>query len=142
MTRMTGPGLPPGAEESAAPRWGKQASLIQMGQPAFWLFSALLLFGALVFALEQAAMAGLTTAWLLSWALMLVYAVPVGLLIYRLDLFEREPKSMLAGAILWGGVIATGVVGVRCCFHVSFLPFVSKVVKKWGLAPSRLTQTL
>ncbi len=136
MTRMTGPGLPPGAEESAAPRWGKQASLIQMGQPAFWLFSALLLFGALVFALEQAAMAGLTTAWLLSWALMLVYAVPVGLLIYRLDLFEREPKSMLAGAILWGGVIATGVAVFA---NEAWLSVIGKVTSpdfaaQWGAA--------
>jgi len=34
------------------------------------------------------------------------YAVPVALVIYRLDLFEREPKLMLAAALAWGGVIA------------------------------------
>lgn len=100
---------PSGAAAPRAPRWGKQTSFVQPGQPAFWLFGVLLAFGLLVFVVEQLAMSGLTTAWLLSWGLILIYAVPVGLLIYRLDLFEREPRSMLVGAILWGGVIATGL---------------------------------
>jgi len=37
-------------------------------------------------------------------ALVLIYAVPVFLIVYRLDLFEREPNQM-SGRALWGGVI-------------------------------------
>lgn len=120
----------------SAPRWGRQTSLIQLGQPAFWLFVVLLGFGGLVFVLEQAAMADLMTAWLLSWALMIVYAVPVAVLVYRLDLFEREPKSMIAGALLWGGVIATGLAMFA---NEAWLSVVGKVASpdfsaQWGPA--------
>jgi RsiW-degrading membrane proteinase PrsW (M82 family) len=129
MTGPTGQGAAP-----AAPRWGKQTSLIQFRQPAFWLFVVLLLFGLLIFGLDQAAMANLATAWALSWALMLVYAVPMAFLIYRIDLFEREPKSMLAGAILWGGVVATGVAMFA---NEAWLSVVGKVTSpdfatQWG----------
>jgi RsiW-degrading membrane proteinase PrsW (M82 family) len=93
----------------SVPRWGRQASAVQPRQPAFWLFCGLLAVGGLLFVDEQSVMAGLATAWLLSWALVLAYAVPVALVIYRLDLFEREPKLMLAAAVVWGGVIATSL---------------------------------
>jgi len=51
-------------------------------------------------------MAGLATAWLISWALMLAYAVPVALVIYRRSVRARA-QLMLAAALAWGGVIAT-----------------------------------
>lgn len=129
-------GQPGQGATPSAPRWGRQTSIIQFRQPAFWLFAVLLLFGALVFGLEQAAMASLATAWALSWGLILVYAVPVAFLIYRIDLFEREPKSMLAGAILWGGVVATGVAMFA---NEAWLSVVGKVASpdfaaQWGAA--------
>ena len=119
-----------------APRWGRQASIIAPRQPAFWLYCLLLAFGFLVFGLEQAFDAGLPIGWLLSWALVLVYAVPVALLIYRLDLFEREPKTMIAGALLWGGVIATSLAVFG---NEAWLSVVGKVASpdftgQWGAA--------
>ena len=43
--------------------------------------------------------------------LLAIYAVPVYLLVNALDLFEREPRSLLIGALLWGAVIATFLSG-------------------------------
>jgi protease PrsW len=127
---MSGPAVP------RPPRWGRQTSILQPRQPAFWLFAVLLAFGALIFALETAAMSSLSTALLLSWALMLAYAVPVAFLICRLDLFEREPKSMLAGAILWGGLVATGLAIFA---NEAWLSVIGKVTSpdfatQWGAA--------
>jgi protease PrsW len=94
-----------------APRWGVQVSLIQPRQPAFWLFLALLGIGGYLFANEQSLFSQFPTAFSTSWALILLYAVPVFFIIYRLDLFEREPRLMLAAALIWGGVIATSLAG-------------------------------
>jgi len=47
------------------------------------------------------------SGWALSWGLLALYALPVFLLVYALDLYEREPLSLLAGAFLWGSVAAT-----------------------------------
>ena len=120
----------------SAPRWGKQASIVQPRQPAFWLFCGLLAVGGLLFVDEQAFMAGLATAWLISWALVLAYAVPVALVIYRLDLFEREPKLMLAAALVWGGVIATSLATYA---NEAWLSVVGKLTSpdfaaQWGAA--------
>jgi len=119
-----------------APRWGKQASFVAPRQPAFWLFCGLLAVGGLLFVDEQAFMAGLATAWLISWALVLAYAVPVALVIYRLDLFEREPKLMLAAALVWGGVVATSLATYA---NEAWLSVVGKLTSpdfaaQWGAA--------
>jgi RsiW-degrading membrane proteinase PrsW (M82 family) len=121
---------------SARPRWGMQASIIAPRQPAFWLYCALLAIGGLLFSQEQALMSSLMTAWLLSWALVLAYAVPVALIIYRLDLFEREPWPMLAAAVVWGGVIATSLAGYA---NEAWLSILGKVISpdfasQWGAA--------
>jgi RsiW-degrading membrane proteinase PrsW (M82 family) len=102
-----GPGAAPAS--AGGPRWGRQASIVQRRQPAFWLFCALLAVGGYLFVREQLLMSGLTIAWLLSWALVLAYAVPVALVVYRLDLFEREPGRMLAAAVVWGGAVAASL---------------------------------
>jgi RsiW-degrading membrane proteinase PrsW (M82 family) len=129
-------GSPAPNPASRPPRWGRQVSIFQPRQPAFWLFLALAPIGLLVFAVEEAAMTGLETAFVLSWGLMMVYAVPVAFLIYRLDLFEREPRSMLAGAILWGGVIATSLAILA---NEAWLSVIGKVTTpdfaaQWGAA--------
>ena len=121
---------------SVAPRWGRQTSIVQPRQPAYWLFLILAGLGMLVFLVEEAAMSALTTAFALSWALMAVYAVPVAVVVYRLDLFEREPKSMLAGAIIWGGVIATSLAIIA---NEAWLSVIGKVTSpdfatQWGAA--------
>jgi RsiW-degrading membrane proteinase PrsW (M82 family) len=76
--------------------------------PAFWLYLALLLLcGAGILLLQLSYLAVAPIGWLLSWLLMLVYIVPVVLVVRWLDPYEREPRSLLIGAFLWGGVIAT-----------------------------------
>jgi RsiW-degrading membrane proteinase PrsW (M82 family) len=92
--------------------WTEQVSLIQPRQAAFWLFAILLLICGVGFVEEQLAFANAsTTAWLVGLVLLAVYAVPVYLLVNTLDLFEREPRSLLLGALLWGGIIATFLSG-------------------------------
>jgi protease PrsW len=121
---------------SVAPRWGKQASLVQPREPAFWLYCALLAIGGYLFVQEQSLMSSLTTAYVLSWALVLAYAVPVALAIYWLDLFEREPKLLLAAAVLWGGVVATSFAAYANEAWLSILgKFASTdLTAQWGAA--------
>jgi RsiW-degrading membrane proteinase PrsW (M82 family) len=133
---MPAPSGPPIAPTSAAPRWGKQASIIQPTQTAFWLFCVLLAVGGYLFVQEQSLMSGLTTAFVLSWVLVLAYAVPVAVVIYRLDLFEREPKLMLAAAVVWGGVVATSLASNA---NEAWLSLLSKAASpdfatQWGAA--------
>jgi protease PrsW len=121
---------------SVAPRWGKQASLIQPREPAFWLYCALLAIGGYLFVQEQSLMSSLTTAYVLSWVLVLAYAVPVALAIYWLDLFEREPKLLLAAAVIWGGVVATSFAAYANEAWLSILgKFASTdLTAQWGAA--------
>jgi len=121
---------------SVAPSWGRQASIIQPRQPAFWLYCALLAIGGYLFVQEQALMSSLTTAYLLSWVLVLAYAVPVALAIYWLDLFEREPKLLLAAAVIWGGVIATSLAAYANEAWLSILGKLASpdVSSQWGAA--------
>jgi RsiW-degrading membrane proteinase PrsW (M82 family) len=138
MTAAVGPqaGTIPPATPPVGSRWGKQASVIQPRQPAFWLYCALLAIGGYLFVQEQTLMSSLMTAYLLSWALVLAYAVPVAFVIYRLDLFEREPKVLLAAAVVWGGVIATSLAAHA---NSAWLSVLSKVASpdfatQWGAA--------
>ena len=120
---------------SRAPRWGIQASLIQPRQPAFWFFVAALAIGGYLFAQEQLAMSALEQAFALSWVLVLAYALPVAFVVYRIDLFEREPKLMLAGALIWGGVIATSFAGYANGAWLSVLGKVAPdLAAPWGAA--------
>ena len=127
---------PTSSGPSAPPRWGVQASLIQPRQPAFWLFLVLLGIGGYLFIQEQSLFSQLPTALTLSWGLVLLYALPVFLLVYRLDLFEREPRLMLAAALLWGGVIAVSLAGYA---NDAWLSVIGKVAptsftSDWGAA--------
>src|SRR5687767_2772273 len=98
----TTPAPPPSAPHIRRPHWGYQTSLWQIGQPSFWLFLVLLLGGGLIIALFQAGFVGMTPlGWVLSWLLLLIYAVPVFIFIYVLDLYEREPVSLIISALLW-----------------------------------------
>jgi RsiW-degrading membrane proteinase PrsW (M82 family) len=99
------------AEQAPArPRWGHKRSLWQPREPAFWFFALLLLAGIVASLILQAAFAQISPDGLaLSWFLMLIYAVPMFLLIYFLDLYEREPLSLVFGALLWGAFTATAL---------------------------------
>ena len=90
------------------PRWGVQTGLWQWRQPALYLFLLTTLFGLLVIGSQQAAFLGYNAfGFALSWVLLLLYAVPVFALVYLLDLYEREPISLVVAALVWGGVGAT-----------------------------------
>lgn len=92
------------------PHWGYQTSLWQVRQPAFWVFIVILALALVFSLLLQANFAGLTpSGWVLSWILLLIYAVPMFVLVYGLDLYEREPLSLVIGALLWGAFAATSL---------------------------------
>ena len=133
MSGQFAEGTTPAAEP---PRWGRQVSLVQPREPAFWLYLILLAIGGWYFYNEQSLMSTLTTAYLLSWFLVLVYAIPVAFVVYQLDLFEREPKTLVAAAIVWGGVIATSLAAEA---NSAWLDVLGKVAApdftaQWGKA--------
>jgi protease PrsW len=85
-------------------------SIFQLHQPAFWVFAAFLAYGLvrMVAALGQLASVS-RSGWALSWLLLIAYAAPLVLLIYYLDLYEREPASVAIAAFLWGAFAATAL---------------------------------
>jgi protease PrsW len=88
-------------------------TLFQLRQPAFWLFAAILALTGWSTLVEQGVFRQISPAgWVLSWALLLLYAAPVVAVVLLLDLYEREPASLLIGALLWGGVAATTLSGI------------------------------
>ena len=94
--------------EGVPPRWGYQTSFWQRRQPAFWLFVVTLVLTGFVALGKQLEMIQVAPeAWFVTLLLLLPYAIPVVLVIYLLDLYEREPLSILAAALLWGGIVAT-----------------------------------
>ncbi len=94
------------------PRWGRQGTLSQFRNPAFWVFAVIVVATAFVAVGQQRAFRDISpSGWLLSWVLLAVYALPVFLVIYALDLYEREPLSLVLGAFVWGAVAATTLAG-------------------------------
>jgi protease PrsW len=87
-----------------------QRSLFQPREPALWVYLAFVTYGAfrMVGALVELTEIS-RSGWALSWVLVIVYALPLGVLIYRLDLYEREPLSLVIGAFAWGALAATAL---------------------------------
>jgi protease PrsW len=93
--------------------WGRRTSLFQWGQPAFWLYAGIVVVTASYAISQQKLFQELSpTGWALSWLLLLFYGLPLFLAIYLLDLYEREPLSLVFGALVWGAVAATVLAGV------------------------------
>jgi RsiW-degrading membrane proteinase PrsW (M82 family) len=68
---------------------------------------ALLVLGGIAsVAIQDSFRAISASGWLLSWGLLLLYAIPVFAIVYLLDLYEREPLSLVIGALLWGALVA------------------------------------
>ena len=86
-----------------------RGTFLRPSQPAYWLFIILLFVGGDRSLGIQLTMVQLPSAFLMSWVLVLLYAIPVAFLVYHLDLFEREPIALVAAALIWGGVVATGL---------------------------------
>ena len=106
-------------------------------QPAFWLFVLLLFAGLGLVGLEQASyILSYPGAWFLSILLLAAVAIPVGIIIYRIDQFEPEPVSLIVIALLWGGVVALSFAAIVNStflgFFQSLLP--SDQVNSWGAA--------
>lgn len=117
--------------------WTEEISIFQPRQAAFWLFAVLLLIGGASFVNEQLTFANAsTTAWLVGLVLLAAYAVPVYVLVNTLDLFEREPRSLLIGAVLWGAIIATFLAGRINDEWASILQklFGAEFTRQWGAA--------
>ena len=105
--------------------WGRRTSLFQWREPAFWVYAVVVVVTTVYAVGQQQIFQELSpSGWALSWALLLVYGLPVFLLIYLLDLYEREPISLVLGALVWGAVAATVLSGVAN--------------EGWGLVVARL----
>ena len=93
--------------------WGRRTSLFQWRQPAFWVYATVVVLTAVyAFAQQQIFQELSPSGWALSWALLIAYGLPLFLAIYLLDLYEREPLSLVIGALVWGAVAATALSAV------------------------------
>jgi protease PrsW len=113
MTATTLPAPPSPLVRRRRPRWGIQVGLVQTRMPAFWLFVGALFLGvlyALVFHLI--AIAEAPAGWLLSVGLLLLFVLPVALVLRWLDEYEKEPRSMVIGAFLWGLLVVPLFAGL------------------------------
>jgi protease PrsW len=103
----------PPAPHLRRPRWGYRTTFWQVHQPAFWLFVLLLGLGLYNVILEHTLFLQVSPSGLaLSWFLLVLYGVPVIILVLFLDLYEREPISLMVAAFLWGAVVATSASGI------------------------------
>lgn len=88
-------------------------TVFQLHQPAFWLYAAILALTGWSTLVQQGIFRQMSpSGWALSWGLLLLYAGPVVVVVLLLDLYEREPTSLLVAALLWGGVAATTLSGI------------------------------
>jgi RsiW-degrading membrane proteinase PrsW (M82 family) len=84
------------------------ARFFQPRLPAFWLYVSIVALTGVVAVGEQNLFREMSPGgWALSWALVALYAAPVAILLYLLDLYEREPIPLLVAAFVWGAVAAT-----------------------------------
>jgi protease PrsW len=87
-------------------------SLFRPQRPAFWAYVAIVIATGIISFGQQSFFRQISPAgWALSWALLALYALPVLFLVYVLDLYEREPLSLVFAALLWGAVAATTLSG-------------------------------
>jgi RsiW-degrading membrane proteinase PrsW (M82 family) len=102
----------PAQRRGGLPRWACQTSLFQLREPAFWVYVLLLVGTGLQAVGQQVSLRAMSpSGWALSW-LLLFYLVPVFVVVYLLDAYEREPLSLVFGALLWGAVAATSLAGL------------------------------
>ena len=93
--------------------WGRRTSLFQWRQPAFWVYATFVVLTAVYAFAQQRIFQELSpSGWALSWVLLIAYGLPLFLAIYLLDLYEREPLSLVLGALVWGAVAATALSAV------------------------------
>jgi protease PrsW len=119
------------------PVWAHHDSFFQRHRAAFWLFIGLVLLTGLAVVSEQLTYLDVFPAgWMFSVLLLMLYVVPVAIAIYAIDLFEREPRSLVIAAFVWGGVVAIGLAGPT---NVAWIEIIGKllgadVARDWGAA--------
>ena len=90
-----------------------QARFFQPRVPAFWLYVVVVALTGIVAIAEQNLFREMSPGgWVLSWGLVILYAAPVAVLVYLLDLYEREPIPLLIAAFVWGAVAATTLASI------------------------------
>ena len=86
------------------------------------------------------------TGSLLAVTLLTLYAIPLIAFVYRLDLFEREPVTMVAAAFAWGGLAATSLAlsGNQAIFGLASKLGGPDFAGRWGpaLAAPPIEETL
>jgi RsiW-degrading membrane proteinase PrsW (M82 family) len=106
-------------------------------QTAFWVFWMMVSGCVLFTVVEQVAyFSSYPEAWFLSIALLAATAIPAGVIIYRFDQFETEPGSLIAVAVIWGGVVAVTFSGIVNEMTYGFLQNVAPAatVEAWAAA--------
>jgi RsiW-degrading membrane proteinase PrsW (M82 family) len=84
--------------------------IYQPREPALWVFAAIVVYGAVRIFVGLSELSEVSrSAWALSWLLLAAYAAPLAVLIYFLDLYEREPVSVAIAAFVWGAFAATAL---------------------------------
>jgi RsiW-degrading membrane proteinase PrsW (M82 family) len=84
--------------------------MFQPSEPAFWVFAAFIAYGVVRLAAALSDLSGIgSSGWALAWVLVALYALPAFVLVYELDLYEREPVSLMLGAFAWGAFAATAL---------------------------------
>ena len=106
------PPPPPPRAPWSSHRWGARAKLAQPRNPAFLLFVVLVVVTGILAIQQQQVFRDISpSGWALSWFMLALYALPVFVGIYALDLYEREPLPLLLAAFVWGAVAATTLAG-------------------------------
>lgn len=86
-----------------------QGAFVRLRRPAYWLFVACLVYGLLELgAVLSPDYRDIATALWASIAVNVVVVIVFLVILSRLDLFEREPPSVRAAAMCWGGLAAVG----------------------------------
>jgi len=141
----TGPAPAPGPP---IPRgWGDTTSVMQPRQPAFWLLVGLMALGTVrIGSIVVLAFGRYPTGAVLAATLLTLYAIPFLLFVYRLDLFEREPATMVGAAFAWGGLVATSLAlaGNQALFDLTAKLGSPELAGRWGpaLAAPPIEETL
>jgi RsiW-degrading membrane proteinase PrsW (M82 family) len=109
-------------------------TVFQTSEPAFWVFAAFVVYGVIRVANSLADLSGIgSSGWALAWLLVALYALPAFVLIYELDLYEREPLSLLIGAFAWGAFAATALSLDAAGWNEALAMGVgAEVASRWG----------
>jgi RsiW-degrading membrane proteinase PrsW (M82 family) len=91
--------------------WGRV--LLRPREQAFWLYAVVIALGAWSTLVQQHVLEQIDpSGFALSWFLLALFVIPAVVLIARLDVTRMQPRSLLAGGMLWGAVAATAFARV------------------------------